>query len=123
MAVKNFLSRNLMAIMTVVLVLSQGLLFSFIYMSKQAQAYTTEVEQAAFEKGQKFTIANIPQQKKQMVKSKLFSLVHKNNLAILRISSLSNDRGIQVSIYGEIQRNADNFSGKIYLTPGNCKNY
>ena len=114
MAVKNFLSRNLMAIMTVVLVLSQGLLFSFVYMSKQAQAYTTEVEQTAFEKGQKFTIANIPQQKKQMVKSKLFSLAHKNNLAILRISSLSNDRGIQVSIYGEIQRNADNFDYEFF---------
>lgn len=114
MAVKNFLSRNLMAIMTVVLVLSQGLLFSFVYMSKQAQAYTIEVEQTAFEKGQKFTIANIPQQKKQMVKSKLFSLVHKNNLAILRISSLSNDRGIQVSIYGEIQRNADNFDYEFF---------
>ena len=114
MAVKNFLCRNLMAIVTVVLVLSQGLLFSFVYMSKQAQAYTTEVEQTAFEKGQKFTIANIPQQKKQMVKSKLFSLVHKNNLAILRISSLSNDRGIQVSIYGEIQRNADNFDYEFF---------
>lgn len=114
MAVKKFLSRNLMAIVTVVLVLSQGLLFSFVYMSKQAQAYTTEVEQTAFEKGQKFTIANIPQQKKQMVKSKLFSLVHKNNLAILRISSLSNDRGIQVSIYGEIQRNADNFDYEFF---------
>ena len=111
---KKFLSRNLMAIMVVVLVLSQGLLFSFVYMSKQAQAYTTEVEQTAFEKGQKFTIANIPQQKKQMVKSKLFSLVHKNNLAILRISSLSNDRGIQVSIYGEIQRNADNFDYEFF---------
>ena len=114
MAVKKFLCRNLMAIVTVVLVLSQGLLFSFVYMSKQAQAYTTEVEQTAFEKGQKFTIANIPQQKKQMVKSKLFSLVHKNNLAILRISSLSNDRGIQVSIYGEIQRNADNFDYEFF---------
>lgn len=114
MAVKNFLSRNLMAIMTVVLVLSQGLLFSFVYMSRQAQEYTTEVEQLAFEKGQKFTIANIPQQKKQMVKSKLFSLAHKNNLAILRISSLSNDRGIQVSIYGEIQRNADNFDYEFF---------
>ena len=111
---KKFLCRNLMAIVTVVLVLSQGLLFSFVYMSKQAQAYTTEVEQTAFEKGQKFTIANIPQQKKQMVKSKLFSLVHKNNLAILRISSLSNDRGIQVSIYGEIQRNADNFDYEFF---------
>lgn len=114
MAVKKFLCRNLMAIVTVVLVLSQGLLFSFVYMSKQAQAYTTEVEQTAFEKGQKFTIANIPQQKKQMVKSKLFSLAHKNNLAILRISSLSNDRGIQVSIYGEIQRNADNFDYEFF---------
>ena len=114
MAVKKFLSRNLMAIVAVVLVLSQGLLFSFVYMSKQAQAYTTEVEQTAFEKGQKFTIANIPQQKKQMVKSKLFSLAHKNNLAILRISSLSNDRGIQVSIYGEIQRNADNFDYEFF---------
>ena len=111
---KKFLCRNLMAIVTVVLVLSQGLLFSFVYMSKQAQAYTTEVEQTAFEKGQKFTIANIPQQKKQMVKSKLFSLAHKNNLAILRISSLSNDRGIQVSIYGEIQRNADNFDYEFF---------
>lgn len=111
---KKFLSRNLMAIVAVVLVLSQGLLFSFVYMSKQAQAYTTEVEQTAFEKGQKFTIANIPQQKKQMVKSKLFSLAHKNNLAILRISSLSNDRGIQVSIYGEIQRNADNFDYEFF---------
>lgn len=114
MAVKKFLCRNLMAIVTVVLVLSQGLLFSFVYMSKQAQAYTTEVEQTAFEKGQKFTIANIPQQKKQMVKSKLFSLAHKNNLAILRTSSLSNDRGIQVSIYGEIQRNADNFDYEFF---------
>jgi len=114
MAVKKFLSRNLMAIVAVVLVLSQGLLFSFVYMSKQAQAYTTEVEQTAFEKGQKFTIANIPQQKKQMVKSKLFSLAHKNNLAILRISSLSNNRGIQVSIYGEIQRNADNFDYEFF---------
>ena len=111
---KKFLSRNLMAIVAVVLVLSQGLLFSFVYMSKQAQAYTTEVEQTAFEKGQKFTIANIPQQKKQMVKSKLFSLAHKNNLAILRISSLSNNRGIQVSIYGEIQRNADNFDYEFF---------
>ncbi len=124
---KKFLSRNLMAIMVVVLVLSQGLLFSFVYMSRQAQEYTTEVEQLAFEKGQKFTIANIPERKKQKVKSKLFSLAHKNNLAILRISSLSNDRGIQVSIYGEIQRNADNFDyeffGKKYLIPRNCKNY
>ena len=70
---KKFLCRNLMAIMTVVLVLLQGLLFSFVYMSRQAQEYTTEVEQLAFEKGQKFTIANIPERKKQMVKSKLFS--------------------------------------------------
>lgn len=100
--------------MTVVLVLSQGLLFSFVYMSRQAQEYTTEVEQLAFEKGQKFTIANIPERKKQKVKSKLFSLAHKNNLAILRISSLSNDRGIQVSIYGEIQRNADNFDYEFF---------
>ena len=114
MVMKNFLSRNLMAIMTVVLVLSQGLLFSFVYMSKQAQAYTTEVEQTAFEKGQKFTIANIPQQKKQMVKSKLFSLAHKNNLAILRISSLSNDRGIQASIYGDVQRYADGFDYEFF---------
>lgn len=95
--------------MTVVLVLLQGLLFSFVYMSKQAQEYTTEMEQVAFEKGQKITIANIPQQKKQMVKYKLFSLADKNNLAILRISPLSSDRGMQVSIYGDIQRNADNF--------------
>lgn len=114
MAVKKFLCRNLMAIMVVVLVLSQGLLFSFVYMSRQAQEYTTEVEQMAFEKGQKFTIANIPERKKQKVKSKLFSLAHKNNLAILRISSLSNDRGIQVSIYGEIQRNADNFDYEFF---------
>ena len=114
MAVKNFLSRNLMAIMTVVLVLSQGLLFSFVYMSRQAQEYTTEVEQLAFEKGKKFTIANIPQQKKQMVKSKLFALADKNNLVLLRISSLSNDRGVQVSIYGGIQRYADNFDYEFF---------
>ena len=114
MVVKKFLNRNLMAIMAVVLVLSQGLLFSFVYMSKQAQAYTTEVEQTAFEKGQKFTIANIPQQKKQMVKSKLFALADKNNLVLLRISSLSNDRGVQVSIYGGIQRYADNFDYEFF---------
>ena len=83
-----------MAIMTVVLVLLQGLLLTFVYMSKQAQEYTTEMEQVAFEKGQKITIANIPQQKKQMVKYKLFSLADKNNLAILRVSPLSSDRGM-----------------------------
>lgn len=114
MVVKKFLNRNLMAIMAVVLVLSQGLLFSFVYMSKQAQAYTTEVEQMAFEKGQKFTIANIPQRKKQMVKSKLFSLANKNNLVLLRISSLSNDRGVQVSIYGDIQWSTDNFDYEFF---------
>ena len=91
---KKFLCRNLMAIMTVVLVLLQGLLLTFVYMSKQAQEYTTEMEQVAFEKGQKITIANIPQQKKQMVKYKLFSLADKNNLAILRVSPLSSDRGM-----------------------------
>ena len=103
------LSKKFLIIVAVVLVLLQGLLFSFVYMSKQAQEYTTEMEQVAFEKGQKITIANIPQQKKQMVKYKLFSLADKNNLAILRISPLSSDRGMQVSIYGDIQRNADNF--------------
>lgn len=108
------LSKKFLIIVAVVLVLLQGLLLTFVYMSKQAQEYTTEMEQVAFEKGQKFTIANIPQQKKQMVKYKLFSLAHKNNLAILRISSLSNDRGIQVSIYGEIQRNADNFDYEFF---------
>ena len=79
------------------------------------------MEQTAFEKGQKFTIANIPQQKKQIVKAKLFSLADKNNLALLRISYLSNDRGIQASIYGDIQRNADGldyefFGEKIFNT-------
>ena len=103
------LSKKFLIIVAVVLVLLQGLLLTFVYMSKQAQEYTTEMEQVAFEKGQKFTIANIPQQKKQMVKYKLFSLADKNNLAILRISPLSSDRGMQVSIYGDIQRNADNF--------------
>lgn len=114
MAVKNFLSRNLMAIMTVVLVLSQGLLFSFVYMSRQAQEYTTEVEQLAFEKGQKFTIENIPERKKQMVKSKLFALAGENNLVLLRISYLSNDRGIQASIYGDVQRYADGFDYEFF---------
>lgn len=114
MVVKKFLSRNLMAIMAVVLVLSQGLLFSFVYMSRQAQEYTTEVEQMAFEKGQKFTIANIPERKKQKVKSKLFSLANKNNLVLLRISSLSNDRGVQVSIYGDIQWSTDNFDYEFF---------
>ena len=114
MVMKNFLSRNLMAIMVVVLVLSQGLLFSFVYMSRQAQEYTTEVEQMAFEKGQKFTIANIPERKKQKVKSKLFSLANKNNLVLLRISSLSNDRGVQVSIYGDIQWSTDNFDYEFF---------
>lgn len=114
MAVKKFLCRNLMAIVTVVLVLSQGLLFSFVYMSKQAQAYTTEVEQTAFEKGQKFTIANIPERKKQMVKSKLFALAGENNLVLLRISYLSNDRGIQASIYGDVQRYADGFDYEFF---------
>lgn len=114
MVVKKFLSRNLMAIMAVVLVLSQGLLFSFVYMSKQAQAYTTEVEQTAFEKGQKFTVANIPERKKQKVKSKLFALADKNNLVLLRISSLSNDRGVQASIYGDIQRNIDDFEYEFF---------
>ena len=103
------LSKKFLIIVAVVLVLLQGLLLTFVYMSKQAQEYTTEMEQVAFEKGQKITIANIPQQKKQMVKYKLFSLADKNNLAILRISPLSSDRGMQVSIYGDIQRNADNF--------------
>ena len=111
---KKFLSRNLMTIMVVVLVLSQGLLFSFVYMSRQAQEYTTEVEQMAFEKGQKFTIANIPERKKQKVKSKLFSLANKNNLVLLRISSLSNDRGVQVSIYGDIQWSTDNFDYEFF---------
>lgn len=103
------LSKKFLIIVAVVLVLLQGLLLTFVYMSKQAQEYTTEMEQVAFEKGQKITIANIPQQKKQMVKYKLFSLADKNNLAILRVSPLSSDRGMQVSIYGDIQRNADNF--------------
>ena len=103
-----------MAIMAIVLVLSQGLLFSFVYMSKQAQAYTTEVEQTAFEKGQKFTVANIPERKKQKVKSKLFALADKNNLVLLRISSLSNDRGVQASIYGDIQRNIDDFEYEFF---------
>ena len=85
------LSKKFLIIVIVVLVLLQGLLFSFVYMSKQAQAYTTEMEQMAFEKGQKFTIANIPERKKQKVKSKLFSLANKNNLVLLRISSLSNE--------------------------------
>ena len=114
MVVKKFLSRNLMAIMAVVLVLSQGLLFSFVYMSRQAQEYTTEVEQLAFEKGQKFTIANIPERKKQMVKSKLFALAGENNLVLLRISYLSNDRGIQASIYGDVQRYADGFDYEFF---------
>lgn len=100
--------------MTVVLVLSQGLLFSFVYMSRQAQEYTTEVEQLAFEKGQKFTIENIPERKKQMVKSKLFALAGENNLVLLRISYLSNDRGIQASIYGDVQRYADGFDYEFF---------
>lgn len=115
------LSKKFLIIVAVVLVLLQGLLLTFVYMSKQAQEYTTEMEQVAFEKGQKFTIANIPQQKKQMVKYKLFSLADKNNLALLRISYLSNDRGIQASVYGDIQRNADGldyefFGEKIFNT-------
>ena len=68
----------------------------------------------AFEKGQKFTIANIPERKKQKVKSKLFSLANKNNLVLLRISSLSNDRGVQVSIYGDIQWSTDNFDYEFF---------
>ena len=80
------LSKKFLIIVAVVLVLLQGLLLTFVYMSKQAQAYTTEVEQTAFEKGQKFTVANIPERKKQKVKSKLFALADKNNLVLLRIS-------------------------------------
>ena len=72
------------------------------------------MEQMAFEKGQKFTIANIPERKKQKVKSKLFSLANKNNLVLLRISSLSNDRGVQVSIYGDIQWSTDNFDYEFF---------
>ncbi len=111
---KNFLGKNLFIMVIIALVLSQGLLFSFAYMSRQAQSYTAEVEEIAFEKGQKITIAKIPEQKKEMIKSKLFSLIDKNNLAILRISSLSNNRGVQVSIYGDIQGNSNSFGYSLF---------